>query len=502
VPIITSLFNAFNAPRIKRIEYFKNHPLEVQERVFFKLLDMASNTVQGKKYGYREIRSIESFQERVPLVSYEDLLPEIGKLRHGATDLLWPGEVKWFAKSSGTTSTKSKFIPVTREALRGCHYRGITDLLAIYSRNFPENRLFYGRALTLGGSHKINPEGNHALSGDLSAILLENAPRISEFWKSPDKNTALVDDFERKLELITSKAVGQNITSMSGVPSWYLTLIKYVLKFTGKKDLSDVWPNLEVFFHGGISFVPYRDIYKSLIGSDKMKYMETYNASEGFFGIQDDLDDSAMLLMLDNGVFYEFIPADRADDPDVAAVSLRDVVPGVNYSVVITTDSGLWRYKIGDTIVFTSTSPYKFRISGRVKQYINAFGEEVIVDNADRAIKAASEATGATVTEYTAGPVYMEIDSRGGHEWIIEFEREPDSLENFAEVLDRTLKEVNSDYEAKRYKDINLVKPLIRAAPGGTFNRWMKSRDKLGGQNKVPRLANNRDYLESLARFL
>ncbi len=502
MPIITSLFNAFNASRVKQINYFKQHPLEVQERVLFKLLGTASNTVQGKKYGYSGIKSIESFQSRVPLVSYEDMVPSIEMLRGGAVDLLWPGEVRWFAKSSGTTSTKSKFIPVTSEALQGCHYRGIKDLLAIYSRTFTENRLFYGKALTLGGSHKINPEGNHALSGDLSAILLENAPRVSGYWKSPDKKTALVDDFEQKLELITKKAVGQNITSMSGVPSWYLTLIKYVLDYTGKNDLSDIWPNLEVFFHGGISFVPYRDIYKSLIGSDKMKYMETYNASEGFFGIQDDLTDSSMLLMLDYGVFYEFIPAEEADDTAARAITLGDVVPGVNYSVVITTDSGLWRYKIGDTIVFTSTDPYKFRISGRVKQFINAFGEEVIVDNADKAVKAACEFTGATVAEYTAGPVYMEIDSRGGHEWIIEFGREPDSLDKFAEILDQTLKEVNSDYEAKRYKDINLVMPLIRVVPAGTFNKWMKSRNKLGGQNKVPRLANNRDYLDSLGMFL
>ncbi len=502
MPLITSVFNGFNAARVRQINYFKKHPLEVQERMLSYLLKKAPDTVQGKKYGYRAIKKIEEYQDRVPLVAYEDMVPSIEKLRCGSRDLLWPGEVRWFAKSSGTTSTKSKFIPVTREALQGCHYRGIKDLLALYSKTYPSNRLFYGKALTLGGSHKINPEGNHALSGDLSAILLENAPRVSGYWKSPGKKTALVDDFEQKLELITKKAVGQNITSMSGVPSWYLTLIKYILDYTGKKDLSDVWPNLEVFFHGGISFVPYRDIYKSLIGGGKMKYMETYNASEGFFGIQDDPADSAMLLMLDYGVFYEFIPADEADDPAARAIALRDVVPGVNYSMVISTDSGLWRYKIGDTIVFTSTDPYKFRISGRVKQYINAFGEEVIVDNADKAVQMACVTTGATVAEYTAGPVYMEIDSRGGHEWIIEFEKKPDSLEKFVEVLDRTLKEVNSDYEAKRYKDINLVKPLIRVAPAGTFTKWMKSRDKLGGQNKVPRLANNRDYLDSLGRFL
>lgn len=498
MPFITTLFNIFNNNRLKQIDYFKVHPIETQEKVLAHLLRTASNTEQGSRYGYKSITNHKQFANAVPLQSYDNMVSIIERLRDGERDILWPGQVQWFAKSSGTTSTKSKFIPVTKEALNSCHYRGVKDLLAIFSRNNPGNRLFYGKALTLGGSHKINPEGNHALAGDLSAILLENAPQLSNFWKSPDKQTALISDFGEKLDKLTRISVNQNITSMSGVPSWYLTLIKYILNYTGKNDLSEVWPNLEVFFHGGISFSPYRDIYKQLISSEKMKYMETYNASEGFFGIQDDPSDSNMLLMLDYGVYYEFIPVGSSNQ----AIPLEGVETGVNYSMIISTDSGLWRYAIGDTITFSSIKPYKFHITGRTKQYINAFGEEVIVDNADRALKTACEATMATVIDYTAGPVFMSEKSRGGHEWIIEFEQTPNNIDKFTEILDNTLKDVNSDYEAKRYNDINLVMPIVKIVPRGTFEKWMKSRGKIGGQNKVPRLANDRSYLDMLNSIL
>lgn len=499
---IAAIYNCVNASRLKQIEYFQKHPNEVQDRVLKELLRAASHTEQGERYGYSTLKSVDAYRSKVPVLSYDEILPAIEKARRGEANILWPGRVRWFAKSSGTTSTKSKFIPVTDESLQGCHYRGIKDLLAIFSRNFPDNKIFYGKALTLGGSHKISLEDNHALTGDLSAILLENAPRVSNFWKSPDKKTALIDDFERKVDLLTKTAVKQNITSMSGVPSWYLTLIKYVLSYTGKRNLSEIWPNLEVFFHGGISFSPYREIYKKLIESPRMKYVETYNASEGFFGIQDDPSDGSMLLMLDYGVYYEFEPIGSGEGETKDICSLGEVKKGVNYSLIISTNSGLWRYRIGDTITFTSLDPYKFKITGRTKHFINAFGEEVIVDNSDKAIAAACAATGATINDYTAGPVYMGASSKGTHEWIIDFEKEPSDLNKFIDVLDEKLKEVNSDYEAKRYKDINLVKPIVRIAPRGTFSNWLKSKNKLGGQNKVPRLSNTREFLEELYPFL
>ncbi|TFG41137.1 MAG: GH3 auxin-responsive promoter family protein, partial [Bacteroidia bacterium] len=343
---------------------------------------------------------------------------------------------------------------------------------------------------------------NKSIYGDLSAVLIWNAPFYVEFIRTPEQKIALIEDFEEKLELITKITVKQNVTSFSGVPSWYLTLVKNVLAYTGKSSLLDVWPNLEVFFHGGISFTPYREIYKKLIPGDQMHYMETYNASEGFFGIQDDPGRTDMILMLDYGIFYEFIPSDKVGSDSPPAYPLGEVETGVNYAMVISTNGGLWRYMIGDTIVFTDTDPYRFRISGRTKHFINAFGEEVIVDNADKALEAACKGTGAIITEYTAGPVYMGESSRGTHEWIIEFEKEPDDISKFTGLLDDTLKLINSDYEAKRYKDINLVMPVVRSVPGGTFNRWLKSKNKLGGQNKVPRLSNTREFIEELYGFL
>ena len=502
MPILPAIINRINYQRLNQIDHFRKHPGETQMKVFKSLLSKAAETHWGKQYNYKSIRSVKEFQSRLPVQNYEDIIPFVEKIRGGEKDLLWPGEVKWFAKSSGTTSTKSKFIPVTGDSLHYCHYRGAKDVLAVYFNNNPGTKIFNGKSLILGGSHKINNFSNQSLFGDLSAILMENAPKWVGFVRTPDKKIALLEDFEEKLNLITQITTHENVTNISGVPSWYLVLIKQILSFTGKSNLSEVWPNLEVFFHGGISFAPYREQFKKFISCDNMKYMETYNASEGFFGLQDDLSSNSMLLMLDLGVFYEFIPAEEIGSGKYEALTIEEVKEGVSYAMVISTNGGLWRYLIGDTIIFTSKNPYKFKITGRTKHFINAFGEEVIVDNAEKALDAACRETGALVAEYTAGPVYIGSESKGSHEWLIEFEKSPDDPEKFISVLDETLKSVNSDYEAKRFKDLNLVKPVVRHVPKGTFYRWLREKNKLGGQNKVPRLANNREYIEEIYRVM
>lgn len=500
--LISSIFNTLNSRRLKQIDQFKKYPVEVQNKTFLYLIETASKTEWGRMYNYASMNSVDEFRERVPVQTYDDLLPYVERLGNGEEDLLWPGKIRWFAKSSGTTSSKSKFIPMSREALFDTQYRAAKDILAIYITNNPRTRIFPGKALTLGGSHRIDQFGSKALCGDLSAIMIENTPFYAEMVRTPDKETALFDDFEKKLELITKATIGQNVTNFSGTPSWYLSLIKYILSYTGKSNLLEVWPKLEVFFHGGISFSPYREIYQKLIPGDQMHYMETYNASEGFFGIQDDPSLSDMLLMLDYGIFYEFIPADKINSPNPPAYTLPEIKEGINYVIVISTNGGLWRYIMGDTVVFTNLCPYRIRISGRTKYYINAFGEEVIMDNAEKALREACLSTGAIISEYTAGPVYMGTTSKGSHEWIIEFEKEPSDIALFTRILDDTLKMVNSDYEAKRYKDINLVMPVIRSVPEGTFHKWMKSKNKLGGQNKVPRLSNSREFIQELYYFL
>jgi hypothetical protein len=496
--IIPSIINWLNVKRINQIELFKKHPFETQQEILYKLLAKAASTEWGKKFSYSSITSIKEYQSRFPVQTYEDIIPYVERLGKGETNLLWPGEIKWFAKSSGTTSAKSKFIPMSSEALEDCHYRAGKDILIIYTLNKPDTRIFSGKSLTLGGSHKMNQFSNDSLYGDLSAILIENAPFWVEMIRTPKQKIALLEDFEKKLELITRTTVNENVTNISGVPSWYLVLIKQILAYTGKTNLLDVWPNLEVFFHGGISFTPYREQYKKLIAGNQMNYMETYNASEGFFGLQDDLLSSDMLLMLDYGIFYEFIPADKINSDSPPVYTIGEVKKGVNYAIIISTNGGLWRYMMGDTIVFTCIDPHRFRISGRTKHFINVFGEEVIVDNADKALELTCKATGAIISEYTAGPVFMNTSSKGSHEWIIEFEKEPSDMNIFIDTLDNTLKSVNSDYEAKRFKDLNLVIPVVRTVPRGTFNKWFKVKNKLGGQNKVPRLSNTREYIEDL----
>jgi hypothetical protein len=496
--IIPSIVNWLNAKRINQIELFKKHPLETQKETLYRLLAKAASTEWGIKYSYASINTVKEYQSRLPVQTYEDILPYVERLKRGESNLMWPGEIKWFSKSSGTTSTKSKFIPMSREALEECHYRAAKDIVILYANHHPQTKLFTGKNLTLGGSHKINQFSNDQLYGDLSAILIENAPFWVEIIRTPKQKIALLEDFQEKLDLITRTTINENVTSISGVPSWYLILIRQILEHTGKNNLLDVWPNLEVFFHGGISFTPYRDQYRKLISGEQMHYMETYNASEGFFGIQDEPDRSDMLLMLDYGIFYEFIPADRIGSDSAPAYTLGEVEEGVNYAIIISTNGGLWRYMMGDTIVFTCLNPFRFRISGRTKHFINVFGEEVIIDNADKALDTACRETGALIAEYTAGPVFMNTKSKGYHEWIIEFEKEPDNLDAFIDSMDAALKTVNSDYEAKRFKDLNLGRPICRAVPGGTFNKWLKLKNKFGGQNKVPRLSNSREYIEDL----
>ncbi len=501
MPIINSIVYWFNVKRLHQIELFKIYPYNVQEDSLLKLIQKAADTEWGKTYDYSNIRSIEEFQTNVPLQTYEDIKPFVDRLREGEKNLLWPGEIKWFAKSSGTTNDKSKFIPVTKEALEDCHFRAGKDVLAIYTNHYPETKIFSGKGLTLGGSHKINNFSNQSYYGDLSAILIENLPFWVDFIRTPKQDIALMDKWEEKIQKITESTIKENVTNIAGVPSWNMVLLKYILDYTGKNNLLEIWPNLELFTHGGVSFSPYREQFKKLIPSENMHYLETYNASEGFFGIQDTTDRDDMLLMLDYGIFYEFIPFDQINSPKPEAVSIEKVVLNKNYALVITTNSGLWRYIIGDTVIFTSLYPHRIKISGRTRHYINAFGEELIIDNAEKALVIACEKTGAQILEYTAGPVYMESNANGTHEWLIEFEKAPDNLEYFTTLLDNALCSVNSDYEAKRYKNITLRMPIVHSMKKGVFFEWLSEKGKVGGQNKVPRLANNRQYIEELLRI-
>lgn len=502
MPILNSIVSWINFKRIYQIDLIKKYPFDVQSETLFKLLTKAQNTEWGKKYDYASIDSINDFQDRVPINDYDSIKKYVIRLRQGEQNLLWPGEIKWFAKSSGTTSDKSKFIPVSKEALEDCHFRGGKDVLALYNNLNPNSGIFKGKGLTLGGSHQINNFSNQSLYGDLSAILIENLPFWAHFIRTPSQEVALIDDFEEKVEKIIHETASENVTNIAGVPSWTLVLLKRLLEYKGKNSVHDIWPNLELFIHGGVSFDPYREQFKSLIPDGKMNYLETYNASEGFFAIQDNPSRKDMLLMLDYGVFYEFIPMENIDDEHPKALTLEEVELNKNYAIVISTNGGLWRYMIGDTVMFTSKFPFKIKISGRTKHFINAFGEELIVENAEKALKIACDKTDSEINDYTAGPVFMSNDETGTHQWLIEFEKQPENMEYFTIMLDNALQSLNSDYEAKRYKDSVLRLPKIDVLPKGTFYKWMKEKGKLGGQNKVPRLSNNRKYIEELLQII
>ena len=497
--IVNSIINWINYKRIYEIDLYREHAREIQEEVLFNLLNTAKSTEWGEKYKYATTKSWECYKENVPVTRYETLEPLINRMIQGDKSVLWPGVMKWFAKSSGTTNAKSKFIPVSKESLDDCHFRGGKDVLAIYYRNNPGASLLSGKSLTLGGSHQMTNLSNKAYYGDLSAIMIENLPFWTDFHRTPPTEIALIPEFEEKIAQITKTAIQDNVTSLAGVPSWFLVLLRHILEYTGKSNITEVWPNLELFIHGGVSFEPYKQQYKRIIPSGNMHYMETYNASEGFFAIQDDPSATDMLLMLDYGVFYEFILAGHTEEEHPVTIPLWKIELGVNYAMVISTNGGLWRYMIGDTVMFTSKDPYKLRITGRTKHFINAFGEEIIIDNAERAIKLACATTGAIISDYTAGPIFMtENQTKGAHQWIIEFITLPNDLDKFTIILDLELQALNSDYEAKRYKSATLERPHVLAASEGTFLQWMRERGKVGGQNKVPRLSNNREFLDEL----
>lgn len=491
--------------RIGQIENFKTNPIEVQEKLLTELLENAKNTEFGKKYKFSKIRSYGDFVKNVPIHTYEEIKPYIEKTMKGTQNVLWPSEIIWFSKSSGTTSSRSKFIPVSEESLEDCHFKGGKDMLSLYVSNYPDSKLFTGKGLSIGGSLSKNPyDGQSEIQvGDISAVITHNLPLWVQFARTPSLDVALMSEWEAKIERMAEEVMDENVVSISGVPTWTIVLLQRILELKKAKNILEVWPNLEVFFHGAVAFGPYRNLFKELIPSPKMRYVETYNASEGFFGIQDQKESDELLLMLDYGIFYEFIPMeDNLKEPS-NAIPLSAVEVGKNYAMLITTNGGLWRYAIGDTIKFTNTSPYRIKISGRTKHFINAFGEEVIVENADKAVQIASEATNATITNYTAAPVYFgDSKSKGAHEWVIEFKNMPKDKDAFLAKLDQSLREVNSDYDAKRYKDLALTAPKIHFVEEGIFEKWLKSKGKLGGQNKVPRLSNSREYIEEVLKLM
>lgn len=487
--------------RIHQIELFKKYPIEVQNELLSNLLLKAAGTEWGRKYEFSSIQHYNDFRNRLPVSRYEDIASVIERIMEGENNVLWPSEIRWFSKSSGTTNARSKFIPVSNEALEDCHFKGGKDMISMYLNAFPESKLFAGKGLVIGGSSQVNHLNSKSSYGDISAVIMKNLPLWAQYVRVPSLDIALMENWEEKIEKMAHAIKDENITSISGVPTWTIVLLQRILELKGKDKIIDVWPNLELFAHGAVAFAPYRDLFNSLIG-DKINYIDTYNASEGFFAIQDRQESEDMLLMLDYGIFYEFIPMEEIHDENPRAIPLEDIELGKNYAMLITTNAGLWRYMIGDTVKFTTKSPFRLKITGRTKHFINAFGEEVVIENAETAITKACEETGALIENFTAAPVYLELGKRGGHEWIIEFIRKPDSLDRFTDILDATIREINSDYDAKRQKDIALVKPKVHIAPEKTFYNWMKKRGKLGGQNKVPRLSNNRQYVDELLTMI
>lgn len=498
--VLSSMMGWYFRKRITALEHAVNNAADVQVQVLGRLLRDAEETEWGRQHDFRSVKNYLDFRNRFPIQDYESLKPFIDRIMKGDTNVLWPGEIIWFAKSSGTTNDKSKFIPVSYETLEECHFEGGRDILTYYCLNKQDTEIFDGKSLLIGGSHKINSFNENSFYGDLSAVLMNNMPIWASLLKTPDKSIALMDDWELKLEKMANQVIQENVTSISGVPTWTIVLLERLMAMKGVSNISEIWPNLQLYIHGGVSFTPYRDLFKRMIGNSNMRYLETYNASEGFFGLQNDLSDSSLLLMPHYGIFYEFVKVSDLDHSDPRTYLLGEVETGINYAVIISNTSGLWRYQLGDTIMFSSTQPYKFTITGRTKLFINAFGEEVVIENAEKAIAHACSVTDSKVREYTAAPVYLASDDHAGHEWLIEFEKEPNNIHDFAHALDSKLKEVNSDYEAKRHKDIALKMPKIQTMPSNTFYNWMKTKGKLGGQHKVPRLSNDRRLVDEILR--
>jgi hypothetical protein len=476
---------------------FLKYPIEVQEELLQNLVAKAKNTEIGRQYNFESIKNYKEFANRVPVTSYEENEEQIERARKGENNIFWPTPIKWFAKSSGTTNAKSKFIPVSSDSLEDCHYAASKDLLCMYLNNNPNSQLFVGKSLRLGGSKEIYQE-NGTVYGDLSAILIDNMPFWAEFSSTPSSEVSLMNDWETKMQAIVNETIKENVTSLAGVPSWMLVLLNNVVETTGKGNIFDVWPNLEVYFHGGVNFDPYMDQYKKFLPKNDFKYYEIYNASEGFFAIQDQNEEKDLLLMLDYGIFYEFIPMNTYGTSKERVIPLSEVEKGTNYAIVITTNAGLWRYKIGDTIRFTSIKPHRIKVTGRTKHHINVFGEELIIENAEAALKSVSQLTQSEIVDYTAAPIFMVGKEKGAHEWIIEFKKAPSDFTKFSDLLDKALQNVNSDYEAKRFNNTTLNAPTIHFAREKLFYDWLKEKDKLGGQHKVPRLSNTRDYLEEL----
>lgn len=488
--------------RQSAIDNFVLNPIDTQQQVFNNLIGTAQFTEYGKQFDFAHINSIKEYTHNVPLNDYDTLKPYINRILEGQQNVLWPEAINWFAKSSGTTSDKSKFIPISKRSLDDNHFKSAKDTLALYIQQFPQTNITNGKCLVIGGSHQINQLNAESYFGDLSAVMLQNMPLMGQVMRAPELPIALMDEWEAKLEAIINSVYHENITYIAGVPTWTLVLIKRILEQHGENDLRNIWPNLELYIHGGVSFAPYRRQFEALIPHGDMHYLETYNASEGFFAAQDDLTQDGMLLFLNHGIFYEFMPIEEYGSDKPLTVPLKDVELGKNYALIISTTGGLWRYIVGDTVQFTSTHPYRIKVTGRLKHYINAFGEEVIIDNSDYAIAQAAKITDSVVNDYTAAPVYMKENENGAHEWIVEFEKAPVDITKFTAELDNALKTVNSDYEAKRHKDIALRMPVVHIMPAGGFNNWLKSKGKLGGQNKVPRLSNDRKCLEEILRFI
>jgi len=497
IPIVNSIASWFLKKRFHQIDLFLKYPIEVQEELLQNLVAKAKNTEIGRQYNFESIKNYKEFANRVPVTSYEENEEQIERARKGENNIFWPTPIKWFAKSSGTTNAKSKFIPVSSDSLEDCHYAASKDLLCMYLNNNPNSQLFVGKSLRLGGSKEIYQE-NGTVYGDLSAILIDNMPFWAEFSSTPSSEVSLMNDWETKMQAIVNETIKENVTSLAGVPSWMLVLLNNVVETTGKGNIFDVWPNLEVYFHGGVNFDPYMDQYKKFLPKNDFKYYEIYNASEGFFAIQDQNEEKDLLLMLDYGIFYEFIPMNTYGTSKERVIPLSEVEKGTNYAIVITTNAGLWRYKIGDTIRFTSIKPHRIKVTGRTKHHINVFGEELIIENAEAALKSVSQLTQSEIVDYTAAPIFMVGKEKGAHEWIIEFKKAPSDFTKFSDLLDKALQNVNSDYEAKRFNNTTLNAPTIHFAREKLFYDWLKEKDKLGGQHKVPRLSNTRDYLEEL----
>jgi hypothetical protein len=498
---IESIIKWYIGNKAKDVLNCRTHAVELQNKVFLNLIEKGKNTDYGKRHNFAAIRKPSNYFNAAPVNDYDAIKEDVQKMMEGSQNVLWPTTVKWFAKSSGTTSDKSKFIPVSPEALDDNHFKGGQDLLGMYAYNNPKTKIFNGKILAMGGSQTIVPINKNARFGDISAVMLSNTPPIGNYLRAPEKTIALLPDWEEKLQRIVETTINQDIHGMAGVPTWSVVLIQQLFEKTGKNNLLDIWPNMELYVHGGVSFVPYHEKFKQLIPHESMNYLQTYNASEGFFAFQDELHADDMLLAVDHGIFYEFIPSGEWDNAFPTSIPLSDVEIGKNYALVITTNAGLWRYKIGDTIQFTNKNPYRIKVSGRTKHFINVFGEEVIVDNTDQAIAKACLQTNAIVVDYTVAPIFFEGNEKGGHEWLIEFERQPDDFEKFKEFLDITLQNINSDYEAKRFKNFALNFPIIHNVRPRLFNDWLQSKGKLGGQHKIPRLSNERNYLEELLKL-